>query len=242
MECKIVDTTLRDGEQKPGVVFGIKEKLQISKHLDELGIYQIEAGVPAMGGEEKESIFRIKELGLKSRISSWNRLNIKDIQHSIDCGVEIIHMSAPVSKIQMKEKLKKDEDWIELQLRSCINYARKSSAEITVGFEDASRADFNFLLRLCRVCLEEGVKRVRYADTVGILTPGKTYDVIKTLKCFVPVEIEMHAHNDFGMAVPNSIAALKAGAEFIDCTLKGIGERAGNCDYDKFMKFCRDKQ
>ena len=235
-EIKIIDTTLRDGEQQAGIVFSVEDKLRIAQYLDSLNIYQIEAGVPAMGGEEKESVRQIAALGLKSKISAWNRLNLKDIQHSMDCGVAVIHISVPASDLQIAHKLKKSREWVKARLEQCIQFAHNESYEVTVGFEDATRADLDFLLQLCAVCREKGVKAVRYADTLGIAVPSKIYETVRALKEFSGLEIGIHAHNDLGMALANSVAALAAGATFVDCTLNGIGERAGNCDYYKFAK------
>lgn len=240
MKYNIVDTTLRDGEQMAGLAFDIHTKLKIARYLDSLDIYQIEAGTAAMGGDEKESIYRIKSDNLKCKISSWNRLRKEDIMHSIECGVDIIHITAPASYLQLIKKLNRDEEWLKESLKSCIYYCKERGYEVTVGFEDASRADFEFLYKLCALCLDEGVKRIRYSDTVGVLTPSRSYDQICKLKSIFDLEIEIHAHNDFGMALANSIAAVEAGATFVDCTLNGIGERAGNCDYFQFIRAIRN--
>ncbi|PJI08099.1 MULTISPECIES: homocitrate synthase [Clostridium] len=236
MKINLVDTTLRDGEQKAGIALNVQQKIEIAKLLDSMGVFQIEAGAAIMGGYEKTSIKKIVELGLKSKISSWNRMNLKDIKQSIDCNVDIIHISVPASEIQIKYNLKKSKKWIMDNLKRCIYYAKSSGYEVTVGLEDASRADIKFLIKLCNIVYKEGVRRVRYADTVGILYPRKAYKNISTIIKEVPVEIEMHAHNDFGMAEANSIGAVKGGAKYIDTTIGGIGERAGNCNYIKFLK------
>jgi homocitrate synthase NifV len=236
MLCKIVDTTLRDGEQRGGNGLSFKEKVEMAVKIDKLSIHQIEAGTPAMGGEEKRSIIKIVESNLRSKISAWNRLSIEDIKHSIDCGVDIIHFAVPSSELQINTKLKKDVPWVISNLQKCIYYVRENGFEASVGLEDASRGDESFILDLIEICKNEGVSRIRYADTVGILTPKKTFDTIKLIKRYCNIELEFHAHNDFGMAVANSIAAAKAGVEYVDCTLNGVGERAGNCDYFQFIK------
>jgi homocitrate synthase NifV len=236
IEYKIVDSTLRDGEQKCGLAFNIKEKIRLAQKIDGLGVYQIEAGIPAGEGEEKESVYRIKQLALKSKISGWNRLSLRDIKHSIECDVDIVHIAVPISDIQIKEKLNKDRNWIINNLKECIYYAKAKGFETTIGFEDASRADSSFLKTITNLCLNEGVSRVRFADTVGILSPLKMFNAIRNIKSEYSIPIEVHTHNDFGLAVANSIAAVKAGAEFVDCTLNGIGERAGNCDYYEFVE------
>ncbi|BAH06681.1 hypothetical protein CKR_1630 [Clostridium kluyveri NBRC 12016] len=236
LNVNIVDTTLRDGEQKACVALGIKEKVEIAKIINDMGITQIEAGIASMGGDEKASIKKIVNLNLNSKISSWNRMNIDDINHSIDCGVDIIHISIPSSDLQIKSKLGKDRNWVVNTIKKCIDYTLGKGYEISVGLEDASRADINFLVELCETVFQMGVERVRYADTVGILYPGKIFYHINKLRQEVPVEVEVHTHNDFGMALANSLAAVEAGAAFVDCTVTGIGERAGNCDFVKFAK------
>jgi homocitrate synthase NifV len=235
MNIKIVDTTLRDGEQKAGIALKIEDKIEIAKILDSVGVYQIEAGIPSMGGEEKKSLQKIMELNLKSKVSAWNRMNIDDIKHSVECGVDIIHITVPSSDIQINSKLKKSRQWVIENMKRSIRYAKENNFEVTLGLEDASRANFEFLVELCKVALEEGASRVRYADTVGILYPNKIYEEIKSIKEKINIEIEIHAHNDFGMAIANSIAAVKANATHVDCTCGGIGERAGNCNYSNFL-------
>ncbi len=240
MEIRIIDTTLRDGEQQPGLALDFNDKIEIAKLLNSIGIYQIEAGIPAIGGEEKKSIEKIVELKLNSRISAWNRMNISDIQHSIDCGVDIIHISVPSSDLQIAAKLKKDRKWILDQLKRCVYFAREHGFTVNVGMEDASRADLAFLLELCSHAFAEGAQMVRYADTVGILSPERILAEISYLKTAVPVDMGFHGHNDFGLAVANSLAAVQGGANYVDCTIGGIGERAGNCDYLQFMKAVKE--
>lgn len=236
MQVRIVDTTLRDGEQAAGIALGIEEKVSIARLLNDLEIYQIEAGTPAMGGDEKKSIEKMTSLGLKSKISAWNRMRTEDIRHSLDCGVDIIHIAVPASDIQISTKLNKDREWVIENLKRSVYYAISQGAHVTVGLEDASRADVRFLLRIMAVAMLEGVKRVRYADTVGILHRQRAFNEIQRLREELSMEIEMHTHNDLGMAVANSIWAAKAGAEYIDCTIGGVGERAGNCDYLQFIE------
>ncbi len=234
--AEIVDTTLRDGEQKAGIALSMDEKVQIARILDKAGVYQIEAGVPAMGGDEKKSIQRIAELNLNSKISVWNRININDIKHSIECRPDIIHIAVPTSDIQIQYKLGKNKSWIIETLKKCIDSALKSGCEVTVGLEDASRADITFLLRVISAVFSEGIERVRYADTIGICTRKKIFEDISLIRSKFAVDIEVHTHNDLGMAVANSISAVKAGAGFVDCTIGGLGERAGNCNFVEYIK------
>ncbi len=239
MDICIVDTTLRDGEQKAGIALRSGDKISIARILDRLGIFQIEAGIPAMGGEEKKSVSKIAGLGLRCKVSAWNRLNLSDITHSMECGVGIVHISVPSSDIQIKSKLGKSREWVADTLKKCVSYCMEKDFAVTLGLEDASRADPAFLLQIIASALIEGVQRVRYADTIGILTRSRINEQIRSIKDKVNIDIEMHAHNDLGMAVANSLSAVKAGAGFVDCTIGGIGERAGNCDMLKFIRAAR---
>jgi len=232
----IVDTTLRDGEQSPDIAFSLKKKIAIAKIMDNNKIYQIEAGIPAMGEIEKRCIYKIMEQKKNSLISVWNRLNKQDLIDSIDCNPDIIHISIPVSDIQIYSKLKKDRKWVVNKVRECVNFVKDKDYEVTVGFEDASRADINFIIHMAKILKDLGVNRIRYADTVGVLIPSTTRTAITNILENVPIDIEMHAHNDFGMALANSIEAAKSGARFVDCTMNGIGERAGNCNLQEFIR------
>ncbi len=236
MDICVVDTTLRDGEQKAGIALKTGDKVQIAGILDHLGIFQIEAGTPAMGGEEKRSVSRIAGLGLKCKVSAWNRLNLSDILHSMECEVDIVHISVPVSDIQIETKLGKSREWVMNSLRKCVSFCMEKNFAVTIGLEDASRADSAFMLQIIASALMEGAQRVRYADTVGISTRNRIFEEIRSIRAAVDMDIEMHAHNDLGMAVANTLSAVKAGAAFVDCTIGGIGERAGNCDMLKFIQ------
>lgn len=231
----IVDTTLRDGEQSAGVVFTVQEKVRLAALMDQCGIYQIEAGIPAVGRVEKEAVTRIMEIRKKAKISVWNRMAVEDIRHSMECCPDIIHIGVPVSYVQIYTKLKKNKQWLENEMLRCVDLARSAGFNVTVGFEDASRADISFMASLMKQLEVYGVLYVRFADTVGVLTPGRTADSIKTLLEHTSIPLEIHVHNDLGMAVANSLEAAKAGALYVDCTLQGLGERAGNCDFHKFV-------
>lgn len=235
-EVYIVDTTLRDGEQAPGKAFTVNQKVEIARYLDLNGIYQIEAGTPAMESVEKECIIQIVDAMENSFVSTWNRINKNDIKHSIECNPDIIHLSVPSSEIQIYSNLRKDKTWVENNLKDCVYFAKEQGYEVTIGFEDASRADIKYLIHLCELLEKLDVHRVRYADTVGILSPSTTKKAITTLIENTNMEIEIHAHNDFGMATAISIEGAKSGAKYVNCTLDGIGERAGNCNMQEFIK------
>ncbi len=232
----IVDTTLRDGEQSPGIALSIEDKVKIAGLLDEIGVYEIEAGVPMISKEEEEGIACIINRKRNAKVSVWSRMNLVDVQRSIACKPDILHIGAPVSYVQIYSKLRKNKSWVIRSVLECIDIARSQDVAVTVGLEDASRSDIGFLLSMIKELTRAGVEIVRIADTVGVLTPNRTKDIIKLIKDFSDIKIELHIHNDLGMAVANSIVGAKAGADFIDCTLYGIGERAGNCDMYEFIK------
>lgn len=231
----IVDTTLRDGEQSPGFAFSTEQKVKLAVLLDRAGIHQIEAGIPAMGNYEKDSICNIMDCRQEARISTWNRMNKEDIQHSFDCRPDIIHISAPVSYVHIYSKLKKNKVWLQKNLQECVYFAQEKGFGVTVGFEDASRADITFMISVAEILKEMGVLSIRYADTVGVLTPSRAYQAVSEIRSHTGIAMGIHAHNDLGMAVANSLEAAKAGADYIDTTLFGIGERAGNCDLNQFI-------
>jgi homocitrate synthase NifV len=234
----IVDTTLRDGEQSPGIALGIEDKVKIARLLDEMGVYEIEAGVPIISDAEEEGISRIIENKNKAKISVWSRMNINDVKRSIICKPDIIHIGTPVSYIQIYSKLKKNKSWVLKNLLACVDSARSQNINVTVGLEDASRSDIGFLLSMIKELQNAGVDMIRIADTVGVLTPNRTKEMVETIKDHSSIKIEMHIHNDLGMAVANSIVGAKAGADYIDCTLFGIGERTGNCNLYDFVHSC----
>jgi len=231
----IVDTTLRDGEQSPGIALNVEDKLKIAKLLDEIGVYEIEAGTPVLSASEEESIRQIIENKRNAKISVWSRMNVNDIKRSIACKPDIIHIGAPVSYVQIYSKLKKNKTWVTKNLLECVEVAMNDNVEVTVGLEDASRSDIGFMLSLIKELKNAGVSTIRVADTVGALTPYRAKELIETIKANTDMRIEMHVHNDLGMAVANSIIGARAGADYIDCTLFGIGERTGNCNFHEFV-------
>ncbi|MBI4744033.1 MAG: homocitrate synthase [Actinobacteria bacterium] len=234
-KIKIDDTTLRDGEQTAGVVFSNEEKIEIAKLLDEVGVHQIEVGIPAMGGDEKETIKKIVNLGLNSSILAWNRAVKSDIEHSLDCGVNAVAVSISASDIHIEHKLKKSRLWVLDSVKESVDFAKKHNLYVSVNAEDASRSSLDFLLEFAKTAKDSGADRIRFCDTLGILDPFETYKVIKFLKRNINIEIEMHTHNDFGMATANALAGIKAGATFVNTTVNGLGERAGNAALEEVV-------
>jgi homocitrate synthase NifV len=235
MSTRIHDTTLRDGEQTPGVAFTDAEKIAIVRLLDELGAAEIECGIPAMGDDESRLVKRIVDLETRSRILTWNRAVRSDIKASIDAGVSAVAVSLPVSDPHIHHKLGKTRDWVLNRLSEITDYAKERNLYVCVGAEDASRADPEFLGAFAARAELHGADRIRYADTVGCLDPFGVYEAITRLKSQVKIPIEIHAHNDFGMATANSLAAVRAGADSVSVTALGLGERAGNAAIEEVV-------
>lgn len=245
LEVKIDDTTLRDGEQTAGVVFANKEKIRIAKLLDEIGVHQLEVGIPAMGGDERDVIEEIAHLGLNASVLAWNRANLADIKTSIDTGVDAVAISLATSDIHIETKLMKDRAWVLDSIREAVAYAKSAGVYVSVNAEDASRTDLGFLVEYAAAAKAEGADRLRFCDTIGIMEPFRTYQVIKSLREETGMDIEMHTHNDFGMAVANAVAGIHAGATWVNVTVAGLGERAGNAALEEVvmaLKYIEDMQ
>ncbi|MDR1775649.1 MAG: homocitrate synthase [Actinomycetes bacterium] len=229
------DTTLRDGEQTAGVVFSNDEKITIAHMLDKLGVDQIEAGIPVMGGDEAAVIEQLAHAGLRASILGWNRANVADIKTSIDCGVDAVAISLATSDIHIKTKLKKDRAWVLNAIREAVAYAKSEGVYVSVNAEDASRTDLSFLLEYAAAAKAEGADRLRFCDTIGVMDPFRCYTIIKHLRDETGMEIEMHTHNDFGLAVANALAGIHAGATWVNVTVGGLGERAGNAALEQVV-------
>lgn len=234
-EIKIVDTTLRDGEQTAGVAFANHEKVTIAQSLSDMGIDQLEVGIPTMGGDEKATIKAICKRNLNSSIMAWNRAVITDIEQSIDCGVDAVAISLSVSDIHIEHKLKKSRQWVLDNMYNAVTYAKKNGLYISVNGEDASRADTDFLIEFINLAKEAGADRFRYCDTVGVMEPFTIRETIEKIHKATNFDIEMHTHNDFGMATANAIAGIVGGANHIGVTVNGLGERAGNAALEEVI-------
>ena len=229
-----LDTTLRDGEQSPGLYFTHKEKLHIACALDNIGIEIIEAGIPSMGTEEQRSLTALKRLHLKAEILSWNRLLVKDVITSLQAGINHIHVSVPTSDLMIENKMGKNRDWIIPQMEKVISFAIEEGAVISFGAEDASRSDHVFLKKVVTMAAALGARRFRFADTLGIMTPSQVSGLIRYLSEGLTIPIDFHGHNDFGLATANALAAWESGADIISCSVLGLGERAGNTSLEEF--------
>ena len=232
----IDDTTLRDGEQTAGVVFSRREKIAIARMLDSIGVGEIECGIPAMGIEERASIRALVDLGLNARLITWNRALLPEIKASIACGVQAVDISLSVSDQMILHKLRKDRSAVKEQLKVALGFAKEHGLYVSVGGEDASRADLGFLVELMEITRSLGGDRFRFCDTLGIMDPFTMFEKVAFLRKAVPeVDIEVHTHNDLGMATANAIAGIRAGARFVNTTINGLGERAGNAALEEVV-------
>jgi homocitrate synthase NifV len=234
-EVRINDTTLRDGEQAAGVAFTAAEKVAIARFLDGIGIPELEVGIPIAGGEEARAIAEIASLGLNAELLGWNRAKISDIKASLACGLQRVHISIPVSELQIALKFGGKRQLILDKLREAMKFALERCSFVAVGGEDSSRAEPEFLLEVAQKAQEWGANRFRFCDTVGILDPFTTYKKVSQLVQQLSIPVEMHAHDDLGMATANALAGLKAGATSVNTTVNGLGERAGNAALEEVV-------
>lgn len=236
----IIDSTLREGEQTAGVTFSFQQKLDIVRCLVALGVDEIEIGVASPRSPELCSLVAKASLIAQGtcRISLWSRCLIGDIRFAHYCNPDTISLSMPVSDIHLQEKLHRDRDWVLENLkRSIASALQLGFANVSVGLEDATRADPDFLKQVSEAIAASGVSRLRLADTLGIASPRTIARLVKEIQETVSISVGVHTHNDFGMATANAIAALEAGAEWADATVLGLGERAGNCRLEEIVGY-----
>ncbi len=231
----IDDTTLRDGEQSAGVAFTQDEKRAIARGLVALGVPELEIGIPAMGAEERESIRDLVALDLNAMLLVWSRMREPDLRLCRDLGVQCVDLSVPLSDQQLRHKLGWTREQALAAIRRCVPQARDLGLDVIVGGEDASRADHDFLLQAAETAQVVGARRFRFADTLGIMEPFGTLAIFQRLRATVDIELEMHAHDDLGLATANTLAAALGGATHVNTTVNGLGERAGNAALEEVV-------
>jgi len=224
----ILDTTLREGEQTPYVNFTVEEKVEIARLLEKIGVEMIEAGDPSVSQNVAKALERIASLGLKSEIIAHSMATRSGIQRAKVCGADRVAIFFATSQIHLDAKLHKTpEEAIDI-ICEHIAYARELGLKVRYTPEDATRTDFEFLVRVCNAAIEAGADRISFADTLGIMQPHILYErVCKLREHLLPCKIDLHCHNDYGLALANVMAGIRAGADCVHTTVNGLGERTG---------------
>jgi homocitrate synthase NifV len=235
----LVDTTLRDGEQAPGVVFSIHDKRAVASRLADIGVGELEVGTPAMGLREREDIRRLVEMRLPCRLTGWCRGRQCDLEWAAEAKLSSVHISLPASAIHLAA-MHKDEAWVLERAGELIACAKMMFEYVSVGAQDAFRCDRRFLLSLARYAEKAGADRLRLADTVGVANPLVVLQTMIQVRQAVPgLALGFHGHNDLGMATANTLSAVQGGAGSVDVTVNGLGERAGNAPLEEVVMALR---
>ena len=235
----LVDTTLRDGAQAPGIAFTARQRTAIAARLADLGIDEIEAGCPAIDSDERQSIRSLVDAKLPCRVTAWCRASESDLVAAEIAHVSAVHLAVPASQVQLSA-LDKTWTWVEDRLAELVPAALDRFAFVSVGVMDASRTDPSRMAYVATLCQQLGAHRLRLADTVGLWNPWTLASTFQTVAAAVPtLPLGIHAHNDLGMAVANTLAALQAGASTADVTVLGLGERAGNAPLEEVAVACK---
>lgn len=232
---KIFDTTLRDGEQTPGVSLTPEEKLEIARQIDKLGVDTIEAGFPITSKGEVEAIKRIAKEGLRAEICGLARVEKEDIDAAVNCNVECVHVFIATSDIHLKYKLKLTRKEVLQKVIEGVEHAKSYGVQVEFSAEDATRTNTEYLEQVYKAAEEAGADRINIPDTVSIMTPSKIFQLVSEIRRSVRLPISVHCHDDFGMAVANTIAGIDAGAIRAHVTVNGLGERAGNAALEEVV-------
>lgn len=234
-KVRIFDTTLRDGEQTPGVTVTPEQKVMIASRLSDLGVDAIEAGFPIVSHGEMQAIKTIANSGLKAEICGLARATDADIDAAIKCDLKYVHTFIATSDIHMKFKLKMTREQVLERAVRAVEYAKKHGLRVEFSAEDATRSDRPFLLQVFKAVEQAGADRLDIPDTVGYATPQYITQIVNDVRAATKLPISMHCHDDFGLAVANSIAGINAGAVCAHVTINGLGERAGNASLEEFV-------
>lgn len=235
MKVRIFDTTLRDGEQTPGVALAPEQKLNIAKKLDALGVDAIEAGFPIISDGERQGIKMVVSSNLCADICGLARTDKKDIDAAVDCGLKYIHTFIATSDIHLKYKLKLTRAQALEKAIEAVQYGKSRGLQVEFSAEDATRTDREFLKKVFGEVAKAGADRIDIPDTVGYATPAYIAEITKDAIVASKLPVSLHCHNDFGLAVANSISGIQAGAQCAHVTINGIGERAGNASLEELV-------
>ncbi|HJU13992.1 MAG TPA: 2-isopropylmalate synthase [Candidatus Nitrosotalea sp.] len=235
MKVRIFDTTLRDGEQTPGVALTPEQKLAIAQKLDELGVDAIEAGFPIISDGERKAVRDIARAGLRAEVCGLARTERKDIDAAVDAGLGYIHTFIATSDIHLKYKLNITREQALAKAVESVQYAKSRGLQVEFSAEDATRTDRDFLRKVFKAVTDAGADRIDIPDTVGYSTPQYIAEITKDAVETTHLPVSVHCHNDFGLAVANAISAVQAGAQCAHVTINGIGERAGNASLEEFV-------
>ena len=225
-KIRVLDSTLREGEQHPGVSFTNKQRIQIAWMLDYFGVDQIEIS-PIVSPDHKEATKTIIKQGLRADIVSHGRALTEDIDISLACDAKWVAAYLGISDVHLKDKLRITKDEALERAVKTVTYAKKHGLKIRFTVEDGSRADPEFLLTVCKAIQEAGVDRISLPDTVGIMRPVGMYNFVKSVRSIIDIPLDVHVHNDIGFALANAFSACEAGVDQIHTTIDGIGERTG---------------
>ena len=227
-DVHLVDTTLRDGIQAPGVVFSTEEKCCLATALDAAGIAEIEAGIPIADPAVADDIRALISLGLRARLTGWCRLRGDDLDAAAACGLTAVHLSLPASS-RLCLAFGHDPAWWRDQLVCLVPRACARFRYVSIGLQDIGGATVEEAVLMARLAVANGAHRIRLADSNGALTPHRVAQLVTAMRLRVPPTTwGFHAHNDLGLATANTLAAFEAGASHLDVTVNGLGERAGN--------------
>jgi len=226
---------LRDGEQTPGVSLAPDQKLEIAKALDRLGVDILEAGFPITSNGEREGVRLIAHAGLRAEICCLARAEKEEIDVSAECGASAVHIFLASSDIHLKHKLHLTQEQMLAKAVETVSYAKSKGLEVEFSPEDSTRTDMRFFKRVVKAVSGAGIDRLDVADTVGTATPSRMAAYVKAAGSETDAVISVHCHNDYGLAVANSLAGVLAGAEQAHVTINGIGERAGNTSLEEFV-------
>ena len=232
-KLRFFDTTLRDGEQTPGVSLNPDQKLEIATKLADIGVDVIEAGSAAASVGEQDAIRLISDAGLRVETCTFVRAVKTDIDYAADNGADSVHLVIPTSDLHIEKKMRKTRKEVAEMAWSSVEYAKSRGLIVELSGEDASRADQEFLRHVFSGGVERGADRLCFCDTVGVLTPEKITAFVPPLAGIAPLSI--HCHDDLGFALANTVAALKAGATCAHVTVNGLGERAGNTPFEELV-------